>query len=199
MAESWNISGEYLAACNCRVSPCPCTTAGGDPTEGECNGFGVFSIQNGRYGDTDLSGLKAGYVVRWTGNVLSGNWDMGFLIDQQADDRQAEALEAILTGQAGGTFADFGPLIGNVLGVERADLSFESSDGGERASASADATHVAYTPLKSPRGERTEVLHGALAFRDRIFPGKAEGHIDRWGISTASNYGEWADFDWSGP
>jgi hypothetical protein len=199
MAESWTIRGEYIAACNCRVSPCPCTTAGGDPTEDECNGFGVFSIREGRYGDTDLSGLKAGYITRWTGNVLNGNWDIGFLIDQQADERQAEALQTILTGEAGGTFADFVPLIGNVLGVERAELSYESSNGGESGSAGADGSQVSYSPLKSPRGDRTEVLHGALAFRDRIFPGKAEGRIERWGISAASDYGEWSDFDWSGP
>ena len=48
MVENWSIKGEYLVACNCRVSPCPCITAGGDPTEGECFGMAVLSIGEGQ-------------------------------------------------------------------------------------------------------------------------------------------------------
>jgi hypothetical protein len=200
VAETWHIRGEYVASCNCRVSPCPCTTAGGDPTEDECNGLTVFSLTDARYGDTDLSGLNAALVTRWRGNVLDGNWDVGLLIDERADERQAEAMETIFTGQAGGTFADLGPLIGTLLGVERASISFESSEGGERASASADGSRVTYTPLKSPSGQRTQVLHGALTFRDRIFPGKTEGgRIEHWDISADTSYGEWSDCEFSGP
>src|SRR5918997_3595572 len=75
MAENWSIRGEYLVACNCRVSPCPCTTAGGDPTEGECFGMAVLSIGEGRYEDADLSGLHVAFVDRIPGNILDGNWD----------------------------------------------------------------------------------------------------------------------------
>lgn len=199
MAEDWTIRGEYASACNCRVSPCPCTTGGGDPTEGECNGFTFVAIREGSYGDIDLAGLNAALVVRWRGNILDGNWDAGVLIDGNADDRQAEALQTIFTGQGGGTFADMAPLIGTVLGVERAELSLESSGDGETASVRADGTRYSYKPLKSLKGERTELRHGALAFRDRMYPGKAEGRIERWDISAETSYGEWSDFEFSGP
>jgi hypothetical protein len=200
VAENWSIRGEYLAACNCRVSPCPCTTAGGDPTEGECYAFDVFSIDQGQYGNTDLSGLMMAIVVHIPGNILDGNWDFGLIVDEQANDDQFEAIRAIFSGEAGGTFGDIVPLVGNFLGVERASISFETSEGGESGSASADGSEFSYTPLKSPRGERTQVIHGALAFRDRIYPGKAEaGRIDHFGLSSRTNYGEWSDFEWSGP
>jgi hypothetical protein len=200
MAENWSIRGEYLVACNCRVSPCPCTTAGGDPTEGECFGMAVLSIGEGRYEDADLSGLHVAFVDRIPGNILDGNWDFGVLVDEQADDDQFEALKAIFSGQAGGTFGDIAPLIGNFLGAERARISFETSANGESGSASVDGSEFSYAPLKGPQGDRTELVHGALAFRERIYPGKAEGgHIDHFGLRSDTNYGEWSDFEWSGP
>lgn len=77
---------------------------------------------------------------------------------------------------------------------------FETSEGSESGSASADGSEFSYTPLKSPHGDRTELVHGALAFRDRIYPGKAEGgRIDHFGLRSTTNYGEWSDFEWSGP
>lgn len=198
LAETWNISGDYLAACNCRVSPCPCTTAGGDPTEGTCKNVLVMAIKRGKYGNTDLSGLHTGLVGQWTGNVLKGNWSVGLLIDDKANDAQAKALETILSGQGGGTFKDLAPLIGKVLGVARAKMSLQIT--GETGTAKADGCDFAYEPLKSPAGRRTEVHHGALAFRDRIFPGKAKGgKIDHFGIQGATDYGEYADFEFSGP
>lgn len=200
MAETWALRGEYLAACNCRVSPCPCTTAGGDPTEGQCSNLTVFSIREGNYGDIDLSGLKLGLFGNWTGNVLAGNWNVGLLLDEGCDDRQFEAMQTIVSGQAGGVFAELSGLIGNILGTERARISFEASGGGESGSVSVDGTEFSYTPLKSQRGERTKVVHAALAFRDEIYPGKAEGgRVDRFGITADTSYGEWSEFDFSGP
>src|SRR5919202_2439537 len=193
VAENWSIKGEYLVACNCRVSPCPCTTAGGDPTEGECYALNVFSLDEGQYGSTDLSGLKVGFVVHFPGNILSGNWDFGLLVDEQANDEQFESLRMNFSGEAGCTLGDVAPLIGNFLGAERARISFETSDGGESGTASADGSEFSYTALKAPTGQRTELVHGALAFRDRIYPGKAEGgRMDHFGLSADMNYGEWS-------
>ncbi|MDP9265031.1 MAG: DUF1326 domain-containing protein [Chloroflexota bacterium] len=200
VAETWSMSGEYLANCNCRVSPCPCTTAGGDPTEGTCNGLTVFQVTQGTYGNVDLSGLHFGLLTRWTGNVLKGNWDVAILIDDKAKDPQAEAIETMLSGKAGGTFADLGPLIGKVLGVERVAMTFETKDHGESGRATAGGCIVTYKPLMGAHGHRTELHHGALAFREKIYPGKAEGgRINQFGIQGEMNYGEWSDFEFQGP
>jgi hypothetical protein len=112
----------------------------------------VLSIGEGQYGDADLSGLQVAFVDRIPGNILDGNWDFGVLVDEQADDDQFEALKAIFSGQAGGTFGDIAPLIGNFLGAERARISFETSDNGESGSASVDGSEFSYAPLKGPQG-----------------------------------------------
>jgi hypothetical protein len=200
VAENWSLKGEYLASCTCRVSPCPCTTAGGDPTEdGVCKGFNVFSIREGAYGGTDLSGVNFGLIVHWVGNVLNGNWDLGVLVDDSASEDQAQAVETIVKGDAGGTFSDIAGLVGNYMGADRVAITFETSDNGDTGRATADGSTINYTSLKAPSGKRTELHHGALAFRDLIYPGKSEGPIDHFGIQGDSNYGEWSNFEFAGP
>ncbi len=198
MAESWRISGEYIADCNCRVSPCPCTTAGGDPTEGICKSGTVFSIKQGKYGNVDLSGLGVAMIATWPGNVMAGNWSVGLIVDERANEKQSDALQAILSGKAGGTFADFGPLISKFLGAQRGRITYQKT--GEEASAKVDGSELRYTPLKTKAGKRTELHHGALAFRDKIYPGKAKGgRVNSFGISADMDYGEWSDFEFAGP
>jgi hypothetical protein len=192
-AQTWKIVGEQIGVCNCHASPCPCVTASGNPTEGECVSFYAFNIKQGSYGDVDLSGVKAAMVAKWSGFVLDGNWEAGLLID--GDDRQMEAITTIFSGQAGGPFGELAPLIGKFLGTEKASISFNAGDHGVGASVSFGKCHAGYEPLNGPGG-RTQLVHGALAFRDVVYPGKSVGgHIDAFGIAGDTYYGEWADVE----
>src|SRR6185437_1318905 len=49
--------------------------------------------------------------------------------DDQASDAQQAAMLAVFTGQLGGAIADLAALVGEVVGVERAPVSFEVSGG----------------------------------------------------------------------
>jgi hypothetical protein len=44
--------------------------------------------------------------------------DMGFFVDQRADDSQREAMQAIFSGQTGGWPAMFAAKLGQMLGME---------------------------------------------------------------------------------
>ncbi len=199
MATAWSLSGEQVGNCTCKVSPCPCTTAGGDPTEGDCKFITAFQIKQGKYGDVDLSGLYVGLLGTWPGNVLKGNWSVGLIIDEKANDKQANAIQEILSGKAGGVFAQFVPLISKFIGVEKGKFSFQMGAGNESGTVTVGNCDLRYEALKGPGG-RTELHHGALAFRDRIFPGKANGgRLDALGIKGAMDYGEWSDFEFTGP
>jgi hypothetical protein len=199
VAESWTIEGHSLGACNCRVSPCPCTTGGGNPTEGECKAIIVAAIEGGNYGNTDLSGLNVALVMAMPGFVFDGNWDVGLVIDERADDRQFEALEAIFSGQAGGPFADFAGLIGNLRDAERGRFAVEVSEDMESASASVGGSEFRYTPLKTPDGRRTKLINAALGFGEELLPGKAEGQINSVGITGEIRYGDIEKIKLTGP
>jgi len=93
----WSIQAEEMANCNCNFG-CPCQF-GVLPTDGTCEAAVVFDIKNGHYGDVNLDGLRAAGVYKWPGAIHEGNGEMQLIIDENADDNQRAALQAILTGQ----------------------------------------------------------------------------------------------------
>ena len=58
--QSWAMKGELVLSCNCTVF-CPCVLSLGNhpPTEGYCQTWAGFRIDNGHFGDVDLSGIDA--------------------------------------------------------------------------------------------------------------------------------------------
>jgi hypothetical protein len=64
--------------------------------------------------------------------MTEGNWRLGVFIDDEASDEQAGKLVQVFSGQLGGPMAALAPLVGEILGVERARI--EVVDDGLRHS-----------------------------------------------------------------
>jgi len=62
--------------------------------------------------------------------MTDGNWRLGMFIDERASDEQADKLGKVFGGQVGGPMEALGPLVGEVVGVERAPI--ELTDDGLR-------------------------------------------------------------------
>ncbi len=60
--------------------------------------------------------------------MTDGNWRLGMFVDDQADDDQFDKLVKVFGGQLGGPMAALAPLVGEIVGVERAEI--EVSDEG---------------------------------------------------------------------
>ena len=60
----WAIKGELILNCNCTVF-CPCVVSLGahPPTEGYCQAWAGVRIDQGHFGDSDLSGLNVGLLL----------------------------------------------------------------------------------------------------------------------------------------
>ena len=60
--DAWHIKGELMLSCNCTVF-CPCVLSLGKhpPTEGYCLTWGGVRIDDGRFGDVSLAGIKHGH------------------------------------------------------------------------------------------------------------------------------------------
>ena len=69
----WTIKGELILNCNCTVF-CPCVVSLGQhaPTEGYCQTWGGIRIDEGMYGDEDLSGLNIGLLIEIPGLMARG-------------------------------------------------------------------------------------------------------------------------------
>ena len=124
--EPWHIKGELVLSCNCTVF-CPCVLSLGKhpPTEGYCQTWGGIRIDDGKFGDTSLSGLALGLIIEIPGQMSRGNWSAGVYIDNKADIYQVKALTRIMTGQAGGTTHLLSILVGRFLGVWQEDVRYE--------------------------------------------------------------------------
>ena len=93
----WYIKGKEFIHCNCAYG-CPCQF-NALPTHGECKAVLGFTIEEGRHGDTDLSGLSMAGIVAWPGAVHEGHGHIIPIVDERADAKQREALLRIMSGQ----------------------------------------------------------------------------------------------------
>jgi len=127
MAENWTIEGEYVECCNCSV-PCQCLWFEA-PDDDVCNAGVFWNVEEGSYGDVSLDGLTAGMLIDQEGVLFEGGWRVLVVLDEAADDEQAEALRAIFTGEAGGLFGALAPMIEEVIDVVSLPFEYAREDG----------------------------------------------------------------------
>jgi hypothetical protein len=121
---SWNLKGSYAETCSCDLM-CPCNLSfDHGATYDYCRASLVFNIKSGEVEGTDVSGLKAAVIIDTPKVMTEGNWRIGMFIDANASEEQAGKLTAVFGGQLGGPMAGIVPLVGEMLGVERAPIEF---------------------------------------------------------------------------
>jgi hypothetical protein len=129
---SWSLKGSYVETCSCELM-CPCNTSlDHGATYDFCRVTLVFNIREGSVGDTDISGRKVALIADTPKVMTQGNWRVGVFIDDGSTEEQFDKLVQIFSGQLGGPMAGLVPLIGEMLGVERAAI--EVDDDGLRHS-----------------------------------------------------------------
>ncbi len=127
--ESWSIKGELALSCSCDVF-CPCVISLGNhpPTEGHCQTWAGLRIDDGRFGDTDLSGVKAGLMIEIPGLMSRGNWTAALFVDEKASIYAVKALTRIFMGKVGGSTHLLSILVGSFLGVRQVPITYDLQD-----------------------------------------------------------------------
>jgi hypothetical protein len=188
----YSIAGTYLAACDCRLL-CPCPVDG-TPTgpDDQCTGIGAFRIDRGNLDDVDLAGVTFVLMNHFPANITSGNWKVGIVVDSAASDAQAQAIDTIVSGQAGGPFGEFRALTGDYVSMQRATV--EMSDTG----ASIDGVgEVTYEQLVGGDGKPTTERNAMFGFAPEFRLGKTSGSYSALGFDTRASYGESSEFEFS--
>ena len=117
---SWNLRGSYTETCSCELM-CPCNLSfDHGATYDYCRATLAFDIREGEIDGTDIAGRKVAAIADTPKVMTEGNWRLGVFIDDQADDEQFGKLVQVFGGQLGGPMAALAPLVGEMLGVERA-------------------------------------------------------------------------------
>lgn len=99
---SWRIAGDEVGSCNCDWA-CPCQF-NANPTHGSCEALIVWQVNEGQYGDVDLSGVRFGVAVHFPGAIHHGDGTVQLIVDEAASDEQREAIAAMASGEHGGTY-----------------------------------------------------------------------------------------------
>jgi hypothetical protein len=126
---------------------------------------------------------------------------VGVYLDEAASDSQAERLGSVLSGQLGGPPAMLGPLIGEMLGVEKAPIRF-SEDGRGHHVRIGDAIDVVVQDFVALEGQDpvqlTNVFHPSNTTLT-VAPATA-AHLSTfgtdWGREGQSGFS--APFSWAG-
>lgn len=127
MADVWNLKGELALSCSCAVF-CPCVLSLGNhpPTEDRCQTWAGIRIDEGRFNDIDLAGIKVGLMMDLPGIMARGNWTAALFIDDRAPIQAVKGLTRIFTGRVGGTTHLLSILVGQFLGVHQVPITYET-------------------------------------------------------------------------
>lgn len=92
----WFIKAREFVHCNCAWG-CPCQF-NALPTHGHCQAVAAVEIDEGRHGDTDLSGTRIAMIVLWPGPIHEGRGQVVPIVDASASEAQRNALLRIMSG-----------------------------------------------------------------------------------------------------
>jgi len=151
---AWRLEGTYFESCSCdEVCPCTWSAFTAKATLDRCRALLAYHVESGEVDGVDVSGLSFALFLDTPPVMSEGNWRVGVYLDDAASDSQAERLGAVLSGQLGGPPAMLGPLIGELLGIERVPIDFYE-DGGQHRVQVGDAGGFEVTDFAVGEGQQ---------------------------------------------
>jgi hypothetical protein len=150
---AYEIEGRLLEVCTCNVL-CPCWV-GEDPDYKTCDTTIAWGIEKGSIEGVNVDGLTMAVSAHIPKNILEPkSWKAVVLVDDRSTPAQQDALLKLFTGQLGGAIADLAGLIGEVVGVERAPITF-SVEGGKGRLSIGSIVQADMDPYMGATGEPT--------------------------------------------
>jgi hypothetical protein len=105
---------------------CPCNLSlDHGATYDFCRVTLVFNIREGTVDGTDIAGCKVAIIGDAPKVMTEGNWRLGVFVGEEASEEQFDKLVGVFSGQLGGPMAGLAPLVGEMLGVERAAIQID--------------------------------------------------------------------------
>jgi hypothetical protein len=181
----WWWRADYVETCNC-AHGCPCNFTM-IPTNGGCHGVDSYHIREGECDGVRLDGLNVALVFAWPGPIHHGHGRGVVYIDDRANAAQREALESIVTGEAGpgGPFEIFRSTFDDRPEVIVGPAAF-SVDGRRASIALGGLATVKVGPIISDmdgsEANARLVLPGGFIFTDGAVVNVDEGRVHGGGL-----------------
>ena len=149
----WKLVGDFYENCSCDAI-CPCTwsnLAHKATRDDYCRFALAFDVDLGEIGGVDVSGRSFVMIADTPPNMADGNWRVGVIVDDGANEEQVGKFGQVLSGELGGPPAALAPFVGEFLGIEQAPISIERDGSNHRVKVGA---------LVDYSGERVTVESG---------------------------------------
>ena len=198
---AWNLKGTYFETCSCDLM-CPCNMSfDHGATYDYCRVTLVFNITEGEIEGTDVGGLKVAAIADTPKVMTEGNWKLGMFIDEQASDEQMEKLIAVFGGQKGGPMETLAPLVGEMVGVERAPIEIveDGLNHSVRIGSAIDFEIEDIVPFGIETGEPVRLTGMFHPVASEFNAAEAKrSNIDAFGISYEGKTGiSTSEFSWA--
>ena len=200
----WRIAGEEVNSCNCAWG-CPCQF-NAPSTHGYCQALIGWQVQEGYFGNTQLSGVLFAWVLYFPGLVHEGNGWWQVIIDEGATSEQRTALLDIHSGSQGGTlFEIFNAICPNVPEPIVAPITLQTDREHRRAFLQvAGVGETSIEPIKNPvTGEEHRariVIPGGFEYREAEMANSVTMRVDCGSplvFEHANTYGQLNTFEFS--
>ena len=198
---AWRLNGTGYEFCNCQPG-CTCNFSG-FPTsaDGSCKAAVATVIDEGRCGDTDLSGLTVMALLDWPKAIHDGGGKAVFVVPAAVSDDQLGCLSQIFSGQLGGLPWSILGTTFEVAGMVRAEIEI----GGEGLDSTICIEGVGEATGSTLKNPVTGEKHGVSIVLDEGFIwkegrcGQGSFDVEAEGMHLAFTDSNWIlyDFDWS--
>jgi hypothetical protein len=181
---------------------CPCNLSfDHGATYDFCRVTLVFNIREGAVDGTDLAGRKVALIADTPKVMTDGDWRVGVFVDDGATEVQFDNLVQVFSGQLGGPMAGLAPLIGEMLGVQRAAIDV-TDDGLRHSVRIADAIDFEVEDIVPFGVETGEPVRFSGMFHpagsDLTMAEAKRSRINAFGIEYEGKTGlSKSDFTWS--
>jgi hypothetical protein len=197
---AWSLRGSYVETCSCDLI-CPCNaTLDHGATYDYCRVVLVFNIADGQIEGTDVSGRTLAVIADTPKVMTDGNWRLGMFLDDGTSDEQMQKLTAVFGGQMGGPMAGLAPLVGEVLGAERAPIEVVE-DGLNHSVRIGDAIDFEIediVPFGIETGEPVKITGMFHPVGSELTAAEAKrSNISAFGIEYEGKTGLSAPFSWA--
>lgn len=199
MTTAWWAHGLLFENCSCQLV-CPghvhfkqlCT-------HDRCVGYWAIRIDAGAFGAIRLDGVKAVVAYDSPQHMIAGNWTEGLIIDEAARPEQRTAVEAILSGHAGGPWAVLARFVGRWLATRVLPIDIVDEDATKRV-AIAGVLDAAIARIRGR--DRTKPVTFENSFNQIHAPsqvlatGDARYNDGAIVFSNKGTHGLYSTFDW---
>lgn len=199
---SWWATGLLFENCNCQLV-CPAHFSFKQLcTHERCLGLWAMTFEDGGYGDIPLGGFNAAVLYDSPRQMFAGGWTTALLLDERADRSQREALETILSGQAGGPWEVLARFVETRLESRALPIRFE--DAGRKKRMWVEGLFD--TSIEAIRGKNKaeEVVLGNLfnqihAPTQTLAVGRTRSSDRRLPFATEGTHALYSRFSWRVP